>query len=404
VNRFAFLWPPSGTNIWWTRQRALTAGALAVFLLLGAMHAYVVLRHAVDIPFWDEWDVLNGINRPGLGWFLTRDNEHRLLFTRVEFWFLYLITGLDFRFGVGINLVLYGLLLWRLWVLCRFIAPDVSSWFLLACFWFLLSTLASTNLIWPIQSEWHVVPLCLATAYTLILRERPGLPAQLGYGALLVLATYSFAMGLVGSVFTAGWVLARAWWAPHGSTEPAGTGLRGEHTWSLLAVTAIVLAMAGLWFVGFHPNPGLPPNTLPTRLAFWHWYFDLIGAGFGFEHHAGWIGLLAVIGLLLHPLMQLRHPQTRYCRGLWAQLGFTLTVLMMAASVAVGRASYGEPFTIPPRYNELSMVLQPILAINLWRLSARMASEARGAVRAFTWGALLLGVLPHLSAAPYKTW
>lgn len=411
----SFHWPLAGADARRTRDAVLTWGALAVLVLLAVLHVYVVLRHAVDIPYWDEWDTIQGIGRwPGLHWFLARHNEHRIVFTQVEYWLLYLANGLDFRYGVAVNLILYGLLVWQLWVLCRLVAPEVPKWVLLAFFWFLMSAVISSNLIWPFQSQWHIPLLCLATAYPLVLGKRPGPGALTAYGALLVLSTYSISLGLVGAVVTALWVLTHAWCAPPEQVAPVTqpeasdavpiAAVRRRRPWGLLAVTAVVLVLAALWFTGFHHEAGHPAFLLPYHPGFWRWLCALVAAAFGLRHHSEWVGLVIVIVLLVPPGLKLLDPETRWNRGVWVQLGFTLSVLAMMATITAGRAGFGMAQTAAPRYAELGIVLLPLLVINLWRLTMRFQPETRGVLRAFIWFAVFLGLQSHFTDAPYKFW
>src|SRR5579862_5981775 len=57
-----------------------------------ALHFFVVMSHSVNVPFWDDWEVL----KPGaldrdlnLSWLIAFHNSHRSILTHFTIWLLY---------------------------------------------------------------------------------------------------------------------------------------------------------------------------------------------------------------------------------------------------------------------------------------------------------------------------
>src|SRR5438477_7679619 len=61
--------------------KSWAAYGLVVFCTgLFLLHGYIVMKHAVDVPYWDDWAFFGGDNHPAsfdLKWLRAQHNEHR---------------------------------------------------------------------------------------------------------------------------------------------------------------------------------------------------------------------------------------------------------------------------------------------------------------------------------------
>jgi hypothetical protein len=92
----------------------LTAAVSAACAGLYLLHLVCVWKYAVNVPYWDEWDLFTPTQLPSglsLRWLFAQHNEHRLVTTRLLIWILYRLDGWNVATHQLVNIVVYGTLL-----------------------------------------------------------------------------------------------------------------------------------------------------------------------------------------------------------------------------------------------------------------------------------------------------
>ena len=270
---------------------------LFALVLLFGWHLSQVASHAVDLPFADEWPVM----REGLGsevtfeWLTARRNMHRLVPTRLQIWALYRLDGWNLVTHQILNFFLFGLIpLTFLFLATRAapaFAPSGMGCFLL----FSLSPLCFVNHAIGLQSVFHFVILfTLASAICLFSNQQRWV--HLAAGVVFAwLAIYSLAAGVVTSlVLLAVFTLFKLQRAAEAGSDRRRAELTG---WSAV-VGATVIGIA-LWFIGYGQVVPREPPLWPHSLEFWHFWLNMISAGFGFHTISSALGALCLAVILL---------------------------------------------------------------------------------------------------------
>jgi len=347
---------------------------LAWLLVLGVyvVHLGQVGSHAVNIPYWDEWEFLhpeqapNLEGAPSLSWLLARHNEHVILTTKLQVWILYRLSGWDLVSQVVSNFLLFGLLVGVIACLCvRMICCSETSWVVAAFCLFLLSPLGWENHRWGFQSQFHVAMLAFlvacAAGFAEPERRRPWFAALCSGAALLAIASQS--AGLAACVLLLPCLAVyrglRAWRAENRSLR------QGE-----LALLAILVTVIGgacvLWEAGRPQLSHHPALTLPWTATFWAYFLDLVGLGFGITESSAALGA----GCLLLVVVPLIGCWVRRTGSEWAR--WTLTAVVLGslgclASIVIGRAGLGLESAKSSRYFAFACLLVPFSFV-AWRL------------------------------------
>jgi hypothetical protein len=249
----------------------LARSGVGLALALPAFFAFgFVYRFGVDVPFWDEWELVNLLQRghPPLADLFAQHNEHRIFFPRLVMFALARLTAWDSRaemwFGWGVVLSI-GVLLF-LEHLKAFGRSLSSAALFIPCAWVVFSLRQDENLLWGWQIQITMCSLALCGSMAL-LDSSDRNPTQLaGAIACGVVSCFSFAAGL--AVWPAGVIclLARR---PVGATPELRAARR--RTLSIW-ITAGTLAV-GLYLTGY-VKPGAHPSLLfllehPTVAAYY---------------------------------------------------------------------------------------------------------------------------------------
>lgn len=144
------------------------AYAIASFVFL--LYVYFVLAYGVNVPFWDDWELLDQVRQIQSGqlhWWkliVSKHNEHLMGTAFVlETWQL-LATDFNYKLqlvtGVLLQAVTFGVLTGTA---RRHIAEDRRPWWLTisALIWFSLAQYK--DLLWAFQTAWFLISFCLAT-------------------------------------------------------------------------------------------------------------------------------------------------------------------------------------------------------------------------------------------------
>lgn len=364
----------------------LAAASFSLVALVYLVHLGVVARHAVDVPFWDEWEMLNegGLSRSlELGWVLERHNEHRIVPTRLATWIGYRLDGWNLAHQQIANFVVFGALLAATALAMRRAAPALEPAWRAAFVVLLLSGASRQNHAWGFQSQFHFFLLFFVLGSLLLFDPRRRLRDQ-ALGALcLVGSAYSFSAGVVCAIVALVGHAAFALSHPRaGRAELART----------LGVVLPASAATGLWFVGYASVEGHPALRGPGDLEFWRWLLDMLALGFGYTRSSSLLGL-ACLALVAAPCLALaRQRAERSDPGAWLLATLVAGLLGALASIASGRSGFALLQAKSSRYVEIAMLMVPLAAC-AWHRRLAHRRVARPAALAALW---LVAAAGHL--------
>ncbi len=371
-----------------------------VTALLGANLLFLAARHGVNVPFWDQWDLLeprflgqnagesfllqHGPHRQGLGGWLTT--------------WIHAASSLDIRFECLFiaTLPLVGVIVLLGWK--RHVTGPLEWSDLL--FPFILLTPLQWETIAAVPNASHsILPLllCICTAGTLTRAPSPGRGMLLGL--LSGLLTFT-GFGLLGALTLDALLVAML---------IRGLARRDPATMKDAIGALALAALAWFWFSrGYVFQPAVPDFRFPREpLSDYAWFMAwMLAAPLGFDAPSGW-ALAAGILLLVAAMTVFaaatvswwRRPQDAIAAVSIFWIG---TGLLFAAATAAGRVSLGTGAGMASRYTALLLPITLGIAISapIWR-----RRSLRGASLAFVWVGVALTWLPAVTEpAPFGEW
>lgn len=345
---------------WWAA--VIVAHGLPVFLVLN-----FVVRFAVDVPYWDQWELVPLLDKQAQGsltwadvW--ARHNEHRVLLPRLCMLALAPLSRWDVRWEIALVVALvFASVLVAAWVHVR--RAGLSAPALLAfapVTWLMLSLRQEENLLWGWQLP---LPLCAGSVLGVaaLLGARAVTWRKVAAGvALATAASVSFGAGIalwpVGAVALA--------WRARDSAPRQVAGWIAAWLGSGALVGWSVLHGAAL-------QPG-QPSTLdalrqPTSVA---WIaLTAVGGAFGTGDTPALAALAGGVVLALGALVLWRAPQVDAGSGAFA---LVLCGVAWGASLLIGvsRTWLGPTAGLGSRYVSVSL----LAVVGLWVLAWRLPS------------------------------
>jgi hypothetical protein len=180
-------------------------GYLGLALAPFAVLCFFAALHAVNLPYWDEWEfarVLNKWFEGNLGWrdFFIQHNEHRLLFPRLLMFPLALLTHWNIYFEVALSILLgaglYAVLALRILKL-RVFSAHGRGWIGFAVSVLVFSVAQAES--WLLGEQNQTFLNLLAFAAGIFMLTAPRL-SPFKFAAILVcgiISTYSMANGML---------------------------------------------------------------------------------------------------------------------------------------------------------------------------------------------------------------
>ncbi len=312
--------------------------------------AVLVYARSVNVPFWDEWELVPIFQHLHAGHFLWSDfwrqhNEHRLFFPTLALTGLAYLTHWNLQIECFAGLVVAAgsfVLLRKVIARSLDLKRETALLFLLALLWF--SPVQVENWLWGWQLEWfmNVLGVVLAVFGLARIRERriawPDLALIIGGG---ILAQYSLGNG------TLLWPIAIA--------ALLYIRVRIEAT-ALVALTG--LATTFLYY--FHYTAaGEPSKTLAAHrpLQFAEYVLGYLGRPLSFYHKPAMAfgGLLLAVFVSLSVYLLVRH-RTAFDKALpWVALG--LYAIGSSLITGLARLGFGVSEAYSSRYTTISSLL-----------------------------------------------
>ena len=349
--------------------------AWTIVLAYACALGWTIVRTAVDIPYWDEWEEFGG-NGLILGWsndyFLRFHNEHRLYFTELLFLINHRLFGMNFAYQIYFNLFLYAVLGLTAWwtIGKRYLG---RSWLAPVAFLPLLGDMIHFNHTTAYQNCAHLCVLFfIVGAWLLFQRE-----SWTAFGLALLFwlaAMYSLANGIACL-----WAAAGVYWLRAIRRRKPGDLSKS------LALLAFLAFALYYWIDGFRKTPGHPEYSLFWQKNFLIFLAEAVSNGFG------WTQLHPVIAsiCLAAVAAAMGLAAWRVWRGsedLWFPLALLLGMIASLALISFARSGFGPEASKASRYAEFSIFI-PMLAFALLR--SERAPFRQGLIAVLT---LLLGL------------
>lgn len=134
----------------------------SILFLAMIWNFFNVCKLSVNVPFWDEWDYLKAVENFNWENLVEVHVQHRIIFTRLLFYWDYLLEGLNFQHLIIFNYFIYLTLIISIMRIFEKQIKDISYFPLFFLPFF--TDLASENLIWAGQSQFHLTLLFLMLA------------------------------------------------------------------------------------------------------------------------------------------------------------------------------------------------------------------------------------------------
>lgn len=345
----------------------ITPGVRFYTLLLLCIGAWItqfifIVRYAVNVPFWDEWEAINkgGFIVNQTFWqIFVQHNEHRIITTKILTLVLYYFDGWNLATHQTVNFVIYGILIGVLAYVIKKSIPEIPGWVLLSFILFTLTNVSRENHSWGFQSQFHFSLLFLFLSVLFLFDEKQGWGKVLGGTVFSVLTIYSFSSGLIGSVVILfGYSLFKL----------IRIRLEKEKKREVLQWAAVMLLIGGaigLYFVGFIKQEAPLPYTFPYQKLFWAYLMNLLSGGIGYQAVHIVPGIIFFFFIVIPVIGEIKKHGFKISSGKWVIIISILAVLAALAAITMGRAEYGKGNSKTSRYTEITIMLVPLSAA-LW--------------------------------------
>lgn len=323
---------------------------LPVFLSLN-----FVVRFAVDVPFWDQWELVPQISRMYAGTLRFADlylqhNEHRILVPRLVMLGLVRLTGWDTRFEMFVGwLLLLATAVVLLVEYIRALGRDVGSLLrFLPIAWLVFTLRQFENLLWGWQLQVFLAAFGVVASMALLCSGKVTPRRTLLAILCAEVSSFSFAAGL--AVWPAG---------------AAAILARREARWQRLGLwlgsvgLTLLLYLPGYHRPAHHPNPGYFASHLARSAYF---FLAMLGGSLVRDTE---VATAAAVGLVLLGLCVILFLLWRRGELDLGRVGIGLPLVVFAAVSAamatVGRVGfeYGTErvgMALSSRYTTLTLL------------------------------------------------
>lgn len=365
---------------------------LSLAALAPAAIFVVLIKFAVNAPYWDDWALVQILHHWNDGSFrfsevFAQHNEHRIVFPQLLMLAMAGPSRYDLRAemfaGLGIALITFVVLAYQLWKTWPFEQRTVWPFGALTC-WIFFSASQSQNWLWGWQIQWFMNVFGAVTAASGLAKF---IAEKQVAGLWLAMAGATFATFCLGSGVA-------AWPVGLAILLMNRCGWKGPMVWS-----AVAAAELSVYMIGFQKSP-LPSRDLigvhPANV--FTYFFAYVGRPL-----RGGVAQAIPTGLLITLLflaclgwMVFRHREAFGRLTPWIFLGGYS--LCSAAMTALSRAPLGIDQAMSSRY----ITLSSLLLIGLFPIGAAVASEIIGMNRALTWAQAVAALAVLLLFGTYR--
>lgn len=218
------------------------------FVLFLAMcwNFYNVSKYALNIPFWDEWDYIKILDKFSWENITAVHVQHRIIFTKLLFYIGYLLNGLDFRQMIIFNWFVYLAVVFST---MRLFWKNIKNIPYFPLFFLpFFSDLASENLLWAGQNQFHFMLLFFMTAAYYGFVAEDSLKSKILFCLFLLLSIFSMSP-LPSAVLLASWLFREAF-----RYQKAAAQERKAIIQSSLGVIIFAVIAVGIFFINYTPD------------------------------------------------------------------------------------------------------------------------------------------------------
>jgi hypothetical protein len=318
---------------------------------------YIVWKHAVPVPFWDEWETpgaqIASYYRGTLSFaeLYSQHNEHRLLFPRLIYLPLAIVAGWDVRHGMVLTLCFACFGSAGLYRLLRRSGDSAAGrGFIFGMMNLLLfSPRQYETFLVGAQGQTFVPTFALVLALLVNLSERSVAAKTIANATLALISTYSFGNGMLV------WLLA----FPLETSSIANPALKRRRVFWRALYILFAAASIGCYFISYQHPPLSPPIVSPTGQlsAFLRFVLVWIGSLFtvGAPAVCGGIVLLLFIALAIAAIRQSLRTGAWQSHYPWLLLG--CYALISGCVAAAARLGFGYSMAGDARYAAFSVFL-----------------------------------------------
>ncbi len=235
-------------------HRLISITAWTVLFLAMCWNFFNVHKYAMNVPYWDEWDYISALEKFSWENIVSVHVQHRIIFTRLQFYLGYWLNGLDFRQMILFNWFLY---LAMVFSVMRLFWKNIKTIPYFPLFFLpFFSDLAAENLLWAGQSQFHFLLLFfMSAAYYGFVAERT-LKNKILFCLFAILSIFSMSP-LPAIILLMAWCIREAlfYWSADWSE-------RKRITISALGVVSTVCLAAGIFFIDYIPGEVQPVTDL----------------------------------------------------------------------------------------------------------------------------------------------
>lgn len=351
-------------NLSFRSLKSLIPFTFILALLPAIILGLLILKNAVNVPFWDQWEVVNVLEAFHQGQlsfqtFFYQQNESRLSFPRIFFLSLAQLTNWDVRYEMLSSFLLACLLSHNIYRLSRLTLNFSQLESLLILFLsnlLIFAPIQYENWLWGIQLIVFIpiscVTLCVVTSYSTLSSKTKFLICA----SLCTISTFSYANGIIA------WVL----------VYPI---LSISESWKWKDILKEKLLLGG-WVICFSANaiiyfydykkPSYHPSffySLQHPFQALEYFLSFLGSPFRFSTTQGDIILASTLGAFLLILFIFSNVYLVFftdSKSAYKTIGWQVIggyALMSALITTLGRVGFGVEQSLASRYTTFSLYL-----------------------------------------------
>lgn len=339
-----------------------------------------ILKGTINIPYWDEWEMVDHLGKFDLSWLFAYHNEHRIVFTKLLTLILAKINGWNLYTNVAIN---YILLIITAGFLYKIIKPAANNLATLPLYFLpIFSTLNCENLARPFQSQFHFMILFGLIAVIFGFLKENNVKNQLIFSFFLICSMFSmsftFAAGII-IVYIFKEIMER----------------KSVFSKTLLPFLIFVSAL-GAFFIGSQQQLQNYGYRTPWHITFWKFFTNLFSVSTLGTIHAITLQMAITFVLVFLSLSIIFKKENIKNKNIQALLAIFAASCVSLAAITLGRAQFG--IVVSLRHTEIGLILIPIIATLFYSQKIKNGKNLFLIYTLF----LIIGFLPYFKFTAYS--
>lgn len=323
-------------------------------LTVVASNFVFILNGTVNVPFMDEWELVTHLDKLDLSWLFAFHNEHRIVFTKLLFFLIAKINGLNIYTCVAINYILFIILTI---VLYKILKPITKNYALLPLFFIpLFSLLNINNLTVAFQSQFHFMILFGLIAIIFgFLKENKAINNilfALFLDCSMFSMNFAYATGIMLIYLFKEFVL-----------EKSINNFKELFSRIFLPLIVFLPALIG-FFIGYVKPAAHPKIIYPWQPLFWKFFSNLFVKGISGRTYPLIIEIIITLLIIAYVLNFFKRPEFAKNKNIVAVLTVFFASMCSLVTVTIGRAGFG--IIASSRHVEIVIILIPVLAAILY--------------------------------------